>query len=100
MELGSDNQRRALFTRIIASVLLYTVFGVLAVSWVLTQDETLKWALFIPLVAAVLVLPREVQSDDLADEMRNRLKLWLSYVRVAYFIGALIIMLGLPELLN
>ena len=95
-----DNQRRMLFGRIVASVLLYTVFGVLAVAWVLTQDETLKWALFLPLVAAVFVLPREVKPSDFPEDMHSRIKLWLSYVRVAYFLGALAIMLGLPELLN
>ncbi len=91
--------RRALLMRIIASVAAFTVFVITAVSWVMTQNPTLRWALFVPLIASVLILPRDVVNDDLSEETRARTKLWLSYVRVAYFLVALFVMLGLPELL-
>jgi len=99
MELEPDNQRRALFLRVSGSVAIFTVFVVLAVAWVITQDPTLKWALFIPLVLSVLILPRNVTLDDVPEESITRFKLWLSYVRLVYFALALFVMLGLPEIL-
>lgn len=99
MELEPNNQRRMLFARIGASVIVFTLFVVLAVSWVLTQDSTLQWALFIPLVLSVVILPRRVVVDDLSEESAARFQRWLSVVRLAYFLLALVVMVGLPELL-
>lgn len=100
MEEESSRQRRTLFLRIGASVLTFTVFVITAVSWVLTQNPTLKWAIFLPLVGAVMLLPREVRVEGLADEVRIRMRLWLSYVRVLYLLLAMFVLLGLPELLT
>lgn len=100
MEIGTNNQRRVLFGRILGSVAVFTVFVIMAVSFVMTQDTTLKWSMFLPLILSMLVLPRTVDADDLSDEAYARTKLWLSYVRVAYFLLALFVLLGLPELLH
>lgn len=99
---------RKLFLRIVFSIVTYGVFVVLAVSWVLTTNPTLKWMMFVPLIGAILTLPRRLPkqlSDDVvegseAERSLVRTRLWLSYVRLAYFLVALFVMLGLPELLR
>lgn len=100
MDIEPDNQRRVLFLRVTGSVVVFTIFVVLAVAWVLTQDPTLKWALFVPLVLSVVILPRNLMLDDEPEESLSRMRLWLSYVRLAYFALALFVMLGLPEILH
>ena len=99
MDEQHGNQRRKLLVRVVASVLVFSLFVILAVSWVLTQDPTLKWALFVPLVGAVLILPRQLPEMGLEEDVAIRTKLWLSYVRFAYFAIAVGVMLGLPELI-
>ena len=99
MQVTPDNQRRILFIRVVTSVVVFTVFAITAVAWVMTQDPTLKWALFVPLVASVLVLPRDVVLPDADEETVVRTKLYLSYLRLTYFLVALVVMLGLPEIL-
>lgn len=89
-----------LLARIVASVCAYLVFAIITVAWVVTHDPTLKWMLFVPLILSMFALPRDVRSFDLPEEKATRVKLTLSYVRVAYFLGALILMVGLPEFLN
>ena len=83
-----------------ASVATFGVFVVLATSWVMTQSPTLKWAMFVPLVGAVLILPRELPLGADAEEVLVRTKLWLSMVRFGYFLVALFVMLGLPAILR
>ena len=98
LETQPDNQRRILFMRIAGSIAAFSLFVIVAVGWVLTQNPTAKWALFVPLVGAMLILPRDIRAESIDEEQRVRIRLWLSYERVAYFLLALFVMLGLPEL--
>jgi hypothetical protein len=108
MDLDFLKSKRSLFLRIVGSILLYGVFVALSVSWILTRNPTLKWALFVPLVAAVFVLPRklpetlgeEVEGDSVEMRTLARLGRWLSMVRVVYLLVALFVLLGLPEILS
>jgi hypothetical protein len=108
MNIDFLTSRRSLLARVVSSILLYGVFVTLAVSWVLTRDPTLKWALFLPLVAAVFMLPRklpeklsdEESADKEAMETATRIGRWLSWVRVIYLLVAMFVLLGLPEILN
>jgi len=90
------NTRRVLFLRVIGSAVLYGIFVVLAVSWVLTHTPALQYTLLIPLVLAVVVLPRKLPPSQTGIP---RSGLWLSYVRGVYFVVAVFAMLALPEIL-
>lgn len=108
MELDFLKSRRSIFVRIVVSILSYGVFVAVAVSWVLTYEPMLKWMLFIPLLAAVFLLPRKLpekfddELDDDSEEMRTvvRVGTWLSTVRVVYLLIAVFVLLGLPEILS
>ena len=90
------NTRRMLFVRVVASLVLYGLFVVLAVTWVLTHMPVLQFTLLIPLVLAVVVLPRKLPPEETGVQ---RSGLWLSYVRAVYIVVAVVALLGLPEIL-
>lgn len=108
MELTPAKLRRVLLLRIIASVLSYCVFAVLGIAWVITSAPSLKWVLFIPLVGAVLLLPRKLQEtvgrgldkESNAYRLVIRTGYWLSMVRVVYLIVAIFILAALPAILS
>ena len=60
----------------------------------------LKYVIFVPLIAALLALPRDLSDAVVGPELKSRYKLWLSFVRLAYFLVALFIMAILPSLLS
>ena len=84
----------------IGSVALFVVFATLGIAWTLTRNPDLKYVIFVPLIAALLALPRDLSDAVVGPELKSRYKLWLSFVRLAYFLVALFIMAILPSLLS
>lgn len=100
---------RGLYIRIVISVALFSLFVILDVSAVLTKSLS-EWApaLLGLLVGSFVVMPREpmpkgwTPTKSAADaqylERMQRIRLWLTYVRVAYFLCALVLFVGLPRI--
>lgn len=97
---------RTLFIRAIVSILVYGTFVVLATAQVLTAREDLRYAMLVPLVAAVFILPRKVtRASDVPEDSEEgrtlaRIGLWFSYVRVIYLLVAIFILVGLPAIVS
>ena len=95
-----DKTRRIFFVRVVASIALFVAFVVLSVGWVFTAAQLFKWSMMLPLIASVAIMPREVPVAVVPDESAHpRARLWLSTVRLIYFLVALGILAGLPELI-
>lgn len=105
----SDSKRQdmILYGRIIASVAMYAAFVVLGVSAVLTQSlADHPWLLSGLLILSVVVLPRSARQPQQAEEemsdeefaKRQNIHKWLTWSRLAYFLLAIFIFFGLPEL--
>ncbi len=101
---------RTLYARIVVSVALFSLFVIFDVSAVLTRSMS-SWApaLLGLLIGAFLIMPREPlprdwepgpdpQNNDTYLERMRRIRLWLTYARVAYFLCAIVIFVGLPRL--
>lgn len=91
---------KTLVRRIAASAVSYVAFAGVTIAWLLTQNETLKWVMFIPLFGAVFILPRDIRGFDVPEESATRVRLSLSYLRLVYFLGAVALMIGVPEFLS
>lgn len=101
---------RILYARVVLSVALFSLFVIFDVSAALTRTMS-SWApgLFGLLIGSFLVMPREPlprdwepgpdpeHNDTYLDRMR-RIRLWLTYTRVAYFLCAIVLLVGLPRL--
>ncbi len=108
MSEEADKAKRTFFLRVVGSALTFCVSAVLSVSWVLTQNPSLRYVPFAFLIGAVVLLPRRVPNDvaeALMDEVDGerrhaRATLWLSVARMVYVVVTGLILFGLPELLH
>jgi hypothetical protein len=105
-----DSERRQdliMYGRIITSVVLYALFIIFSVNAVLTatldEQPLLLGGL---LILSVVILPRtsrraarDTEASE-AEEARDRsIRKWLTGARMAYFIIAVFLWFGLPELI-
>ena len=101
---------RVLYMRIGAGVVLYVIFAILDISAALshTMQEHAPVLLAL-LIASIFALPRQVIRKDLLTQLQGssqsswlermkKIQLWLVWVRSIFFLGALILFLGLPEI--
>lgn len=101
---------RVLYMRIGAGVVLYVIFAILDISAALshTMQESAPVLLAL-LIASIFALPRQVIRKDLLTQLQGssqsswlermkKIQLWLVWVRSIFFLGALILFLGLPEI--
>lgn len=101
---------RVLYMRTGAGVVLYVIFAILDISAALTHTMQERAPLLIGLlIAAIFALPRQVFKQELLKEIQGevqkdwiarmkRIQVWLVWVRAIFFLGALILFLGLPEI--
>ncbi len=108
-EVDYEKRLKSVFRRVVISVTCYLVFAIGGVVFITTGQEDLTKYLMVPLVAAVLILPRfplpfdfdgrvPVAQKAAAESLITWSK-WITYVRGAYLFVALGILFGLPELL-
>ncbi len=96
---------KKLTVRIIASVAIFLIFTVLAVSAALTHalDAQAPY-IFALLFAAMLIMPRQLTQPEAATPAQrarlHRVRLWLAYARAGYFLTALLVLFGLPRLIG
>ncbi len=103
---------RVLYMRIGAGVVLYVIFAVLDISAALTHSMQQRAPLLLGLlIAAIFALPRQVIRKDLLQQVQGptqtawlermkRIQTWLVWVRAIFFLGALLLFLGLPEIVG
>lgn len=101
---------RVLYMRIGAGMVLYVIFAILDISAALTHTMQERAPLLIGLlIAAIFALPRQVFKRELLQEIQGevkqdwiarmkRIQTWLVWVRAVFFLGALFLFLGLPEI--
>lgn len=95
--------------RIAISIAIYVVFALSSIALIVTGQTDYTIYLLAPLVASVLILPRFTVPLDfdgkVAESEKETVRTliatgrWLTYTRGAYFLVALAILFGLPELL-
>lgn len=102
---------RVLYLRIGAGVVLYIAFTILDISAALSHTMQERAPLLLGLlIASIFALPRQVIRRDLIErlepgqertdwiERMKRIQYWLVWVRGIFFLGALVLFLGLPEI--
>lgn len=95
-------------TRVAVSIALYSSFAIGGVVAVITErTDIFQWLILVGVVA-IFVLPRQaVPRTGIPDGANDRellgrlarIRLWLSYLRAIYLLGAIFILFGLPEIL-
>jgi hypothetical protein len=109
-EVDYGKRLKSVTRRTIVSLASYLVFAVGAVTVIVTgQDDYTKY-LMIPLVIAVLVLPRFVVPIDFdgrvpiaqkeSAEALLTTRKWITWTRFTYLIVALAILFGITELVG
>ena len=110
VERALGRAERTMYARCALGCVLFCTFALLNISAALTgqlHDEA-PWLLAL-LIGAILALPRRPLPTRLLEEIEGqarrrwqarqvRLKKWLASARVVFFVCALFLMLGLPEL--
>jgi hypothetical protein len=105
-----EKRLKNVIRRTVISVVAYLVFAIGGVVVIVTGNHDATKFLMIPLVAAVLILPRfplpidfdgkvPVAQKEAAEALLN-FRRWITYTRGAYLIVALLILFGLPELVG
>ncbi len=101
---------RVLYMRIGAGVVLYVIFAILDISAALSHTMQERAPVLLALlIASIFALPRQVIRKDLLTQLQGssqsswlermkKIQLWLVWVRSIFFLGALILFLGLPEI--
>lgn len=102
---------RVLYLRIGAGVVLYIAFTILDISAALSHTMQERAPLLLGLlIASIFALPRQVIRRELLErlepgeartewvERMKRIQYWLVWVRGIFFLGALLLFLGLPEI--
>lgn len=86
--------------RTVLSIVLFGVFVAMGIGVAITQHEQLKWLVLLPFVGAYIALPRNVVLSEMNDEVRavfHKAQLYLSYLRVGYFLIALTLLFVVPR---
>ena len=98
---------RSIRVRVAVSIVFFIIFTILGVVGVLTKNQDILFWLPILVIGAIFTLPRQTvprgttPTDEVDRTMHSRLasiRLWLAYVRAAYFMTAVFILFALPEL--
>jgi hypothetical protein len=103
-----EKSYRIIAIRVGVSLLLFVGFVIAAVFAVLSDDAASLSGIVLVGAASILVLPRYTVPPGFKPESKeqremwtklSRVRIWLAYVRAAYFVTAVFIVLGLPELI-
>lgn len=90
------------------SLAFYILFVVLAVVHTFVKHPYLNYAVIVPVILAVMILPRAVypKKEPTEEEERSfyerlmRIGIWLTYTRAIYLVVAIALLFGLPELVH
>ncbi len=88
-------------TRTILSAACFGVFLASAIGIAVVGRSDFRYYVMVPFVVSYLLLPRRriVPGEGTEAEMGRKVNLWLSYLRVIYFLAALFVLLALPKLI-
>ncbi len=105
MDIWQKQYRRTLIQSAMSG-LLFSISLIIGVVGVLTKNETIVFWLPVPVILAILMVPRanvprctpsvELERDLYA--RLTRMKTWLSYLRVSYLFLTIFVLFGLPRL--
>ena len=89
------------------SLAFYILFVVLAVVHTFVKHPYLNYAVIVPVILAVMILPRAVypkqeptEEERPFHESLPRMGIWLTYTRAIYLVVAVALLFGLPELVH
>jgi len=106
MDIWQKQYRRTLI-QCAVSGLLFSITLIIGIVGVLTKNETIVFWLPVPVILAILMVPRAnvprgcTPSVELERDLYARLtqmKTWLSYLRVSYLFITIFVLFGLPRL--
>ena len=95
-----ETHEKQLKVRGLLSIVLFAIFFAIGVGVAITKNPDLKYLVVIPLVASYIALPRKIVLPEMNDAQREffqKVQLWFSYLRVAYFLVALFLLFAVPR---
>ncbi|QED27948.1 hypothetical protein FRD01_12010 [Microvenator marinus] len=102
-----EKQYKQVVWRAGLSLAFFAIFLVLGVMHAFVDYAWVYYGVVVPVVLAVLILPRAVypKGEPLPEERvyferLNRMGIWLTYTRALYLVVALAVLFGLPKLVH
>lgn len=91
---------KRLKVRAFLSIGLFAVFTALALAVAISKSEELKYFVLVPFIGAYIALPRNIvlsEMEDATQRVYQKVQLWFSYLRIAYFLIALTLLFAVPR---